>query len=317
MLKLKNSILPASTEPPIILFLYKRTANFTNILSSIKIYKPCKLYLIADGPRKGEARECLNARDSIEKLIDWPCKIYKNYSDTNLGLKERFRTGLDWVFESEDTAIIIEDDCIPDSSFFPYCQELLEKYKDDDRIASISGNNFLFSKLDIKDSYYFSRYPLIWGWATWRRAWHGYDPDLRTWDVQGKNKWLRSYIKETIPYLYWRLIFNLVKTGEIRTWDYQFTYHCFRNKKLHIVPNMNLVTNVGDDGIATNTKIKSRTIGVKSSRIRFPLKHPRLVSRNSEADRVTEKNSFITPIIATSLVVKSLLLYVRRLFYVR
>lgn len=301
----------------VVVFIYKRHNNFNEIVSSLHTYAPSRIYIVADGPKIGEEGDCDRTRHKLEELIDWPCQVHKNYSQTNLGLKERFRTGMDWVFSHEDRAIIIEDDCVPHPSFFLYCEELLEKYQDDSRIASISGNNFLFGRTLVKDSYYFSRYPLIWGWATWRRAWQGYDSDLKSWTVGGNNSWLSQYLVDFIPSLYWRLIFDLVKTGKIRTWDYQFTYHCFRRSMLHIIPQVNMVTNLGDDGIATNTKVKTKTIGLRRSKISFPLQHPRHVVRHIMADKITEKTSFITPIIATSLVIKFLLSKVERFFYVR
>lgn len=302
---------------PVAVFVYKRHANFPIIMKRVRKYAPARVYLIADGPKPGEEEMCDQARRELEKRIDWPCEIRRNYSDTNLGLKKRFSTGIDWVFEHEDRAIFIEDDCVPNISFFRFCEELLEKYKDDDRIASISGNNFLFGKMPIKESYYYSRYPLIWGWATWKRAWAGYDPELKSWETDGTNGWLKKYLQDWVPTLYWSLIFNLVKKNVIKTWDYQFTYHCFRHKRLHIIPAVNLVTNVGDDKNATNTKLKSKTIGLRSQEISFPLVHPASVARNKEADKITERNSFITPIIATSLVLKSVISNIRRRVYVR
>lgn len=306
-----------SYKVPIVLFAYKRRSNFSAIFASLRKIQPQFIYFIADGPKPGEEKECEKTRKTLESYIDWPCKIRRNYSDTNLGLKQRFHTGLEWVFEHEDRVIIIEDDCIPSPSFFTYCEQLLEKYKNDKRIASISGNNFLFDKLNISDSYYFSRYPLIWGWATWKRAWKGYDPELSSWNLNGSNHWLSDYIEDYVPRLYWSLIFNLVKSEKIKTWDYQFTYHCFRKEMLHIIPNCNLVTNVGDDSSATNTKIKSKTIGLRSESIDLPFKHPKYIIRNKLADKITERHSFITPLIASSLVVKSILYRIGRLVNVR
>lgn len=297
---------------PVVIFLYKRSSNLVSIVNSIRQIKPSKIYVIADGAKPGERDQCIHVRTFLESLIDWPCTLKKNYSDENMGLKLRFSTGISWVFETEEEAIFIEDDCIPDPSFFRYCEDLLKKYKYNKQIFSISGNNFLFDKLQIEDSYYFSRYPLIWGWATWRRAWQGYDPELSSWGDHSAKVWLSSYLVNPISIMYWSLIFNLVKIEKISTWDYQLTYHCFRSQALNIIPSTNLVTNMGADTSATNTNIKSKTIGMKSSSMLFPLQHPSQVLRNDDADRIIEKTTLITPIILISLLIKSFIASIQR-----
>lgn len=287
-------------------FIYKRTTNFKAITDAMRRLSPSKIYIVADGAKTGDEFVCNEARLKLESMINWDCDLQKNYSKVNLGLKLRFSSGIDWVFEHEDRAIFIEDDCIPDPSFFRFCDELLEKYKDDTRIGTISGNNFLFNKAKVKESYYFSRYPLIWGWATWKRVWVGYDPQLNDWKCRGENSWLYDLFSSKIPILYWKIIFDLVKKGEINTWDYQLTYLSLKKNYLNIIPSTNLVTNVGVDKLSTHTKIKSRRIGLKSVPMTFPLRHPDLVKLDKAADKVVFSNVYMTPVVIISLILKTI-----------
>jgi len=293
-------------KSPVVIFIYKRATNLEAITAVLRKVKPARVYIIADGSSQNNDKEVLSTRIKLESLITWKCKIIKIYSDTNLGLKKRFASGINTVFQKEDRAIFIEDDCIPSITFFRYCDELLEKYVNNPQIGIISGDNFLFGQPKIKESYYFSRYPLIWGWASWRRAWKGYDPEITTWKIGEVNSWLSDYLGSKVASLYWHLIFNNVKKNIIKTWDYQLTYHFFKSRMLHITPKVNMVTNVGIDSHATNTKIKSRGMGQTANDIEFPLIHPTSIVRNIAADTKVEKTVFITPIIATSLVLRSI-----------
>lgn len=140
--------------------------------NEIRKVQPDILLVVSDGPshhKQGEAEKCLETRAIIDQ-VDWDCKVLTNYSDVNLGCAKRILSGLDWIFGNFERAIILEDDCLPDPSFFPFCEELLERYKNDDRVMSISGQNSQFGRSRTSYSYYFSRYAHCWGWATWRRA---------------------------------------------------------------------------------------------------------------------------------------------------
>ncbi len=170
-------------KTPVVVIIFKRTDTTEKVFEAIRLAKPPKLFVIADGPRAdhpGEAEKCEAARAIIER-VDWECEVLKNYSDTNLGCAKRVSSGLDWVFSNVEEAIILEDDCVPHLTFFPFCEELLEKYRYDTRIASISGQNVQFGRERTNYSYYFSRYNHCWGWATWRRAWQHFDFDMKLW----------------------------------------------------------------------------------------------------------------------------------------
>jgi len=293
---------------PVVIFIYQRTNNWTALARVLSQVKPLTIYLVADGPKNSmEKIETDKARVGLESLINWQCQIHKNYAKTNLGLKERFRTGIDWVFQSTDRAIFLEDDCIPDPTFFKFCDELLDKYKDDERIFSISGNNFQFGKSRSKDSYYYSKYPHIWGWATWKRSWDKYDGNISDWGDRRKSDWLRDSTSGFIISKFWKYIFDRLSAGKINTWDYQLTYASFKSRGLNIIPSVNLVTNVGYGKYSTNIKSKNQTIGVEAVPMAFPLVHPINLAIDDECDRKIENLVYLHPLGKLSLLIKSLL----------
>lgn len=293
---------------PIVIFIYKRSDNLERVITGVRKAKPEELYIISDGPKnKLELDQIKKTRVQLETLINWPCKVHKNYAENNLGLKERFSTGIDWVFRTTDRAIFIEDDCIADSTFFNFCDELLERYKDDERIMTISGNNFQFDNQKYKDSYYFSRYPHVWGWATWKRAWEKYDKDISDWPTHRPTSWLRDVTNGFIISKFWKYIFDRLYEDKINTWDYQLTFASFKNHGLNIIPNVNLVTNVGYGTDSTNIKKRNKTIGILSSPIKFPLVHPKKFETDDIADHRIDNLVYLHPLGRISLVVKSIL----------
>ena len=165
---------------PVAFIIFNRPDTTARVFAEIAKARPPKLLVVGDGPRAnrdGEADRVAEAR-AIIKNVDWPCEVLTNFSTPNLGCKKRVSSGIDWIFEQVEEAIILEDDCLPDPSFFQFCEEMLARYRHDDRIAMISGDNFLFGQVPVPESYYFSRYCHIWGWASWRRAWKDYDVNI-------------------------------------------------------------------------------------------------------------------------------------------
>ena len=292
---------------PIVLIIFKRSQSVKKIIDILRIFKPTNIYVIADGPREiNEKSDCKKAREEIDK-IDWNCSISKNYSLKNLGLKKRFKSGLDWVFENESKAVILEDDCIPDPSFFKYCDELLTKYKNNKKILTISGNNFNFTEeSELKNSYFFSKYPLIWGWATWKRTWDLYDEDISDWNIN-KTKWLDKIYKSKTIKKYWKLIFNKLSKEEINTWDYQLTYLSLKENGLNIIPSINLVKNIGVDSKSTNINKKSRNTNLRANKIKFPLNHPKKISTQENIESKIEERCYLNSRIKVSLFIKSIL----------
>ncbi|RUS98513.1 hemolytic protein HlpA [Dulcicalothrix desertica PCC 7102] len=277
-------------KTPVAFFIFKRPQTTEKVFEAIRQAKPTKLLVVADGPRSnvpGEADKCYAAREII-KRVDWECEILTNYSDTNLGCKLRVSSGLNWVFENVEEAIILEDDCLPHPTFFNFCEELLEKYRYDNRIMVISGNNFQFGRTRTQDDYYFSRYTHWWGWATWRRAWQYYDVNMTSWNQVKNQGYLKDILKDPTSVKYWFDTFQATYEGKIDTWDYAWLLTCWLQNGLSILPNKNLVSNIGFCSEATHT-LNSTTVlaNVPIEEMSFPLKHPQFIIRNEKADNFT------------------------------
>ena len=279
---------------PIALLVFNRPDTTAMVFEAIRRIKPSKLLVVADGPRDDcpeEAEKCFAVRSIIEQ-VDWACEVKKNYSGANLGCRRRVSSGLDWVFEQVEEAIILEDDCLPHPSFFRFCEELLDYYRHDQRIAQISGCNFQFGLRRNEDSYYFSKYNHIWGWASWRDRWQGcYDVSILNWPEIRDGGWLADMHCEAKEVAHWKKIFEQVFLGKINTWDYQWTLACWLQSRLTVLPNCNLVSNIGFDENATHTTSKNRFADIPAEGIGFPLKHPVNIVRNRIMDtRVFKSN---------------------------
>jgi hypothetical protein len=275
---------------PIVMIVFNRPECTEKVFDVVRRCKPPELYLIADGPRsdrEGEAERCAEVRAIVEN-IDWPCNVHKNYSDKNLGCKTRISSGLDWVFNEVEDAIILEDDCLPNISFFRFCDEMLEKYRTDERIGHISGDNFQFGKHELISSYYFSHHTHVWGWATWRRAWKDYDLKMNQWPLIRDSGFLENCYTDKRVISYWRNRYTQVYDGDIDTWDYQWNFCNLINDRLCIMPCVNMVRNIGFGESATHTKSSHKTSDVQSEAMAFPLIHPELVIRDTFADHNTD-----------------------------
>ena len=281
-------------KTPIAFIIFNRPETTRRVFAEITKARPPKLLVIADGPRAnrpGDAEKCAAVRAIID-CVDWDCEVLTNYSDVNLGIKRRISSGLDWVFNTVDEAIILEDDCLPHPTFFRFCEEMLEKYRDDERIAMISGANFQFGRKRNEYSYYFSRYPQIWGWASWRRAWSNYDVDMKLWPEIRDGSWLEDLLGAKISVWYWRYIFENVYEGKIDTWDYQWTFSCWMQSLMTIMPVVNLVSNIGFSREAVHTTEKNKLSEMKTEPMIFPISHPPYVLLDSVADSITEKQVY-------------------------
>lgn len=278
---------------PVVFLIYKRSETTGKVFEVIRKVKPPKLFVVADGPKSdmpGEAEKCIAARKIIEG-VDWDCEVITNYSDVNLGCKNRVSTGLDWVFSQVEEAIILEDDCLPDITFFRFCQELLEYYRHDERIMVISGDNFQFGRKRTDDSYYFSRYNHCWGWATWKRAWQNYDVYMKLWPIIRDSSFLESIISRN-SVASWKKRFQYAYDDKIDTWAYRWTFACWIQSGLTILPDVNLVSNIGYCEQATHTKYKSNFSDLSLNAMQFPMKHPSFVMRHFAADDFTENIVF-------------------------
>lgn len=282
-------------ETPVVLIIFRRPQTTARVLDALRQAKPKTLFVVADAPRSdkpGEAEKCAATR-ALMQTIDWDCQVLENYADSNLGSSHRVPTGLDWVFEQVDRAIILEDDCVPNPSFFPFCEELLERYAEDQRIGTISGNNFQAIQPSCADSYYFSRYHHSWGWATWRRAWQYFDGEMTYWPQVRDQHLLGGILNEPRALNYWEEIFQQVYEGEIDSWDYLWSVSGWLQSFLNILPSVNLVSNIGFGADASHTNQSDHPLANLPARaIAFPLQHPPFIMRDETADRYTQETIF-------------------------
>lgn len=280
------------STPPVVLLVFNRPEMTRKMLAPVKAARPETILIVADGPRDSHPKDrerCAAVRELLEKEIDWQPKILTNYSPVNLGCRGRVSSGLTWAFEHVEEAIIMEDDCVADPTFFPFCAELLEYYKTDTRLGVISANNFQLPGFGCDASYYFSRFNHCWGWATWARAWRHYDAAMTQWPRLKQEGWLKGLCPHPLQWLYWEQIFDWVYKGEINSWAYVWTFSCWCQNFLSITPKVNLVSNIGTGVDATHTKGKCGLHDRPLSAMEFPLVHPKVVTPNYPADQFTQK----------------------------
>jgi hypothetical protein len=267
------------------LIIFNRPDTTQRVFDAIARAKPTTLLVIADGPRAGrpgEAERCAAAR-AIIAAVDWDCRVLTNYSPVNLGCRGRVSSGLDWVFSEVEESIILEDDCVPHPDFFSFAEAMLDRYRHDESIMAVGGSNLSPKRIWGDGSYYFSRHCHIWGWATWRRAWREYDVAMTA--LPALIDRLDEYCPVPAEADHWREMFRLTHAGLIDTWDYQWQFAVTRRRGLTIVPNANLVSNIGFRPDATHTKL----LGDRGCAVPYgllgTLRHPREPLWNEMADR--------------------------------
>ena len=281
-----------------VLFLVFNRPDITKLVfEAIRKAKPPRLYVAADGPRAdkfGDEKKVAQVR-RIATDVDWDCEVKTLFREKNLGCGVAVSSAIDWFFEDVEEGIILEDDCLPSQSFFWYCEELLEHYRDDARVMVVSGDNWQFGRRRTDYSYYFSRYSHIWGWASWRRAWWYYDKDMKNWPFIRDNGYLSDILQDKKAAKYWTQIFEKIYRGSIDTWDYQWTFTCWTQNGLTILPNVNLVSNIGFGENATHTPGYSRLSKITAFELSFPLKHQNLMIREFKADHYTQNTDHKQP----------------------
>jgi len=266
------------------------------VFEAIRLAKPKRLYIAADGAREnksGEKELCEQTRKIVQN-VDWDCEVKTLFQKENLGCGVGVATAISWFFENEEMGIILEDDCLPHQSFFEYCEELLEKYKNNDRIGIISGNNFQKGRKIGDSSYYFSDIANMWGWATWARSWNDFRLNVNELDENLVLNEIKKRFPERKYNNFWINIYEMMKEFRVDIWDYQFYFSQIAKNRIFIDPNVNLVSNIGfDDIYATHTFDKqSPNANIPVQAIEFPLKHPVEVLVNREADKFTLDNTF-------------------------
>jgi hypothetical protein len=275
---------------PILIIFWRRPEAISKVIASLRKIKPTQLFLACDGPRDGNEEEMckvLEARKQAESGIDWPCTVQTRYSAVNQGLKYGEFNAMDWFFSHVEEGIILEDDTLPDSSFFYFCREMLERYRHDTRVWQVTGNNFIEEASPEGVSYLFCSCPTTWGWASWRRCWRLYDIDMKSWPEIRSRGSMANAFDSKVQLDYWSKIWNSVTEYDYpSTWDYQWIYACFSNSGLSIVPTVNLVTNIGFGPDGVNCLDENHQNANLPARSLDTLVHPRLVLRDRSYDRV-------------------------------
>lgn len=282
----------------VLFIVFSRPETTRRVFESIRRARPARLYVAADGARAdrpGEAERCALVR-KIATEVDWDCEVRTLFQDRNLGCGLGPMTAISWFFEHETEGIIVEDDCLPSQSFFPFCSEILERYRDDTRVMSVAGNN-LEAPADREEdySYTFSSITYCWGWATWRRAWKLQDFEMTKYTEIDQKDYLTYRYDSHYERDYFQYAFSKMHTGDESLsrktiWDYQWQFSCMVNSGLIVVPNRNLVTNLGFGEGATNT-VNPTASGhdLPLEDIEFPLRHPEFVMINTVRDDRTFK----------------------------
>lgn len=272
---------------PVALLIFNRPEATRRVVAEILRACPPKVLVFGDAPRPDHPNDNSLVADARAVVAEapWECEVLTNYSEVNLGTKYRPATGLNWVFENVEQAIFFEDDCLPHPTFFRFCDELLERYADDERVMMVSGNNFMGQRRLTSDSYLFCHYAGIWGWATWRRAWRHYDVELGRWPVLRETTFLRDVLSNENEVAFWRDCFDRIVSGEVQTWDHQWQFACWAQHGLSIMPAVNLCTNIGfGPGAQHYKEFNPKLADVPAGEMHFPLQHPATVVRSREAD---------------------------------
>jgi hypothetical protein len=276
------------TDTPVALFVFNRPKVTSQVYERIRSWRPTRLLVVADGPRTSRPNdaELCKATREIVGSPDWPCELLTNFAPENLGCGRRMSSGLDWVFQQCEEAIVLEDDCVPCASFFEFCSAMLDRYRDNQQIMHVSGDNFQGGRRRGDGSYFFSMYTHSWGWATWRRAWRHYDVNISSWPEARERRWLETFVENPTEVRYWTAIFDDLYRGRIDTWDYQWLFACWQCDGLSVIPNENLITNIGVGPDATHLKEHYSTVGIPTTEL-TEFTPPTAIIRDKEADRFT------------------------------
>ena len=280
---------------PLLFIVFNRPDLTKKVFKKIRQAKPPKLYIACDGPRVGHdgEKEKVDQVREIAGKVDWQCELKTLFQNNNLGCKKGCLTAINWFFENEEKGIILEDDCLPHLDFFNFCEILLDRYFNDERVSFITGDNFQDGNLRGDASYYFSKYINLWGWATWRRSWIKYDVgNMKFWPEWSKSKDFGDKMIDNVEKKYWKNIFNLMYLEKIDTWCYPLSASVWYNGGLTVTPNVNLVSNIGFGDGATHTTFENDKYSNMSVQSIGNLKHPIKIEQNLEADKWTFNNHY-------------------------
>lgn len=275
---------------PILLLIFNRPETTAKVWREIKKIKPSVLYVAADGPRKGNVKDqidCQASRKIITDDIDWACDLHLLLRTENLGCGHAVSSAISWFFQNVEEGIILEDDCLPCPDFFPFCAELLQRYRHDDRVFMISGNDVpQTNKYYLNTDYCFTSIPSIWGWATWKRSWEKYDFNFSNLDEFKKEKKIEKIFSKISHQKYWLNFFQEVKDRQINTWDYQLVLTAFNNQGLCVNPKSNLIINLGMNLASGHKRYKNKHLSLNIKN------HPKIIEANKYIDTLIMKRLF-------------------------
>lgn len=275
---MSSFIAPAPLTTPVLFIAFNREEPARMVMEAIRQARPPRLYFACDGPRNESERERCEKVRALVSMVDWECELRTKFSDVNLGVMMGESTAMDWFFEHEEEGIILEDDTLPVQSFFWYCQELLERYRNDDRVWCIMGNNLMTEwQHKGQEAYYFSAhgYGAYWGWAGWRRVWRKYDVEMKAWPEYRDDQLLAGHFLNKAEMSEAFKLFEGQYTGAIRSWDYQMDFARILNRGVTCIPNVNLVGNIGFGADGTHTVSEhDRRNKADQKEITFPIVHP-------------------------------------------
>ncbi|MEO8590566.1 MAG: nucleotide-diphospho-sugar transferase [Flavobacteriales bacterium] len=280
---------PFRLTTPVLLIGFNRIGPLRQVFEAIREARPTKLYFACDGPRNDVDRARCEEVRALAGQVDWPCELKTRFNERNLGLRKGVSSAIAWFYENEPEGIVLEDDTLPVPSFFRFCQEMLERYRNDARIRVVMGNNLMAEPAgEIDASYYFSAhgYGAPWGWASWRRVWDEYDVDMTQWPALKSSTLLKDFFLSKLEERDVTEMFDNVYAGKTNSWSYQMDITRITSYGLNILPNTNLVDNVGFGADGTHTTSLKDPRNKRTARdIGFPLRHPRFVMLDARRDK--------------------------------
>lgn len=285
--------------PPVLFLVFNRPDVTQQVFDEIKKARPSRLYVAADGPRPHKSGE-KERSDAVRKLtteVDWDCELKTLFREENLGCKMAVSSAIDWFFEHEEAGVILEDDCLPNPSFFRFMAEMLAYYKEDDRVMKIAGANYIGSDYSQpQNSYYFSHYTHVWGWATWRRAWKYFTLEMTDYEeVKRKDLLAGAFSCEGESKHFWK-VWEMTREGKLDSWAYRWQYALYIQSGLTVVPQKNMVSNIGFGVDSTHTSDKGHPLeNFPKEEMKFPIKHPGMLLWDKEADKLFYERFLILP----------------------
>ena len=269
---------------PVLLLIHRRPAPTEQVFDAIRKARPPALLVAADGP--SDDPQCQETRNLVLLHVDWPCAVETRLLKENEGCKRAVAGALDWAFSRHQHLIVIEDDCLPSASFFPFCEELLERYKDAPEVMQICGANLSDRAAEGGSDYYASRFATIWGWASWRRAWRHYDVAMRSWPEMRASPGWRKSCRFKGEARWRRRLYDEAHDGSVDTWDSAWMFALQMQGGLSLIPSRNLVSNLGWGRDATHThNVKDPRAAMPAESLHFPLRHPGSLLADDLADR--------------------------------